>query len=356
LKEFWFRIEESLPLEKKREILKKTASVCDVIFVSDRDFALARDMSVKKVAGPSKGDIQILSNFDPDRIRTLRHQQEHVGMEITVRSGKDEEVAGAAAEAGAEYVLISCPNWKVIPLENLIARVHGKSKLIAEVSDVEEARTALKTLELGSDGILLKTVNLGTIDEVANIIRSSDNVVRLIEAKITNIKALGNGARVCVDTTELMKQGEGMLVGCQSSGLFLAQAEVEVNPHVETRPFRVNAGPVSCYVLTPGNKTKYLSDLRTGDEVLIVDRSGKTRVGNVGRVKIESRPMILIEAEAESLRIKTVTQNAETIRLVTPTGSVSVSELKVGDTVLARLEEGGRHFGALVRDEMVIER
>ena len=64
--------------------------------------------------------------------------------------------------------------------------------------------------------------------------------------------------------------------------------------------------------------------------------------------------MILIEAEAESFRIKTVVQNAETIRLVTPTGSISVSELKVGDTILARLEEGGRHFGALVRDEPVI--
>ncbi len=356
MKEFWVRIEENLPLEKKRVILGKSTSVCDVTFVSDRDVALAREMGTKKVASPSNGDVQILSTFEPERIRTLRLQQQNVGVEVTVRTGKDEEVAGAAAEAGAEYVLISCPNWKVIPLENLIARVHGKSKLIAEVSDMEEAKTALKTLELGSDGILLKTVNPDIIDEVANIIRSGGNAVKLTEAKITNIKPLGNGARVCVDTTELMKHGEGMLVGCQSSGLFLAQAEVEVNPHVETRPFRVNAGPVSCYILTPGNKTKYLSDLRAGDEVLIVDRSGNTRIGNVGRIKIESRPMTLIEAEAESIRIKTVTQNAETIRLVTPTGSVSVSELKVGDTVLARLEEGGRHFGALVRDEMVIER
>jgi 3-dehydroquinate synthase II len=109
-------------------------------------------------------------------------------------------------------------------------------------------------------------------------------------------------------------------------------------------------------VLTPGNKTRYLSDLKAGDEVLIVDRNGRTRIGNVGRIKIESRPMLLVEAEGQRIRIKTVTQNAETIRLVTPKGSISVSELKIGDTVIARLEEGGRHFGTLVRDEMVIER
>ncbi len=32
------------------------------------------------------------------------------------------------------------------------------------------------------------------------------------------------------------------------------------------------------------------------------------------------------------------------------------AELKPGDEVLVRLEEGGRHFGTLVADEMVIER
>jgi 3-dehydroquinate synthase II len=103
-------------------------------------------------------------------------------------------------------------------------------------------------------------------------------------------------------------------------------------------------------------KQDQISDLKAGDEVLIVDRTGKTRIGNVGRIKIESRPMLLIEAEGQGIKIKTVTQNAETIHLVTPKGAVSVSQLKIGDTVIARLEEGGRHFGTLVKDEMVIER
>jgi 3-dehydroquinate synthase class II len=42
--------------------------------------------------------------------------------------------------------------------------------------------------------------------------------------------------------------------------------------------------------------------------------------------------------------------------LVSESISKSVSELRPGDEVLIRVEEGGRHFGTLVADEMVIER
>ena len=72
----------------------------------------------------------------------------------------------------------------------------------------------------------------------------------LTSAKILSIKPIGSGARVCVDTVDLMVPGEGMLVGCQSAGFFLVEAEVNENPYVQSRPFRVNAGPASHYTLT----------------------------------------------------------------------------------------------------------
>ena len=170
------------------------------------------------------------------------------------------------------------------------------------------------------------------------------------------MKPLGSGARVCIDTCDLMKEGEGMLVGCQSSGLFLVEAEVHETPFVAPRPFRVNAGSIALYVLSSGGKTRYLSELKAGDEVLIVDREGRNRTTNICRVKIEWRPLLLVEAKCQGKTIKTILQNAETIRVVTEEGSKSVSELKPGDKVLVRLEEGGRHFGTLVKEERVIER
>jgi 3-dehydroquinate synthase II len=91
--------------------------------------------------------------------------------------------------------------------------------------------------------------------------------------------------------------------------------------------------------------------------VLIVDRNGKVRSASVGRVKIELRPLILVEAEADGKRIKTILQNAETIRLVTADSSKPVTELKAGDEVLVHIAESrGRHFGVAVPDETVIER
>lgn len=56
-------------------------------------------------------------------------------------------------------------------------------------------------------------------------------------------------------------------------------------------------GPVHAYVAIPGGKTCYLSELETGREVIIVKQDGSQRTAIVGRVKIESRPLILIEAK-----------------------------------------------------------
>jgi 3-dehydroquinate synthase II len=154
-----------------------------------------------------------------------------------------------------------------------------------------------------------------------------------------------------------MVPGEGMLIGCQSAGFFLVEAEVNENPYVNSRPFRVNAGAASNYTLTSLQNTRYLSELKAGDEVLIINREGKARITNVGRSKLEFRPLILIEAQAGDTKIKTILQNAETIRVVTPKTSKPVTELKPNDEVMVHLAaKGGRHFGVPVPEETVIEK
>jgi 3-dehydroquinate synthase II len=171
-----------------------------------------------------------------------------------------------------------------------------------------------------------------------------------------NIETLGMGDRVCVDTCTNMKLGQGMLVGNSSNSLFLVHAENVENPYVEQRPFRVNAGPVHAYTRVGGGKTKYLSELKSGDEVILVDFQGKTENAIVGRAKVEKRPLLLVEAEWEGKKISTILQNAETIRLTTPKGEpISVIELKPGVEVLATVEDAGRHFGIKI-EETIIEK
>jgi 3-dehydroquinate synthase II len=66
--------------------------------------------------------------------------------------------------------------------------------------------------------------------------------------------------------------------------------------------------------------------------------------------------MLVVQADIDGRLFSTVLQNAETVRLVSSSASIPVSDLKPGDKILLRVEEGGRHFGTLVADEMVIER
>ena len=90
--------------------------------------------------------------------------------------------------------------------------------------------------------------------------------------------------------------------------------------------------------------------------MLVVNREGYFRRVVVSRLKIERRPLTLIEADVNGNRIKTIVQNAETIHFVTKDGSKSIVELKPNDEVLVHHQLGGRHFGVLVEEESVIER
>lgn len=345
MKELWVEIAQTASPVEKAKLLKLASEHADAL------------LEGTQAHSQNEGDIQVLDNFDENDIKRLKSEGKKTALKITIKGKEDENTAVKAAELSADYIIINCLDWRVIPLENLIARTRGKSKLIAEVANAEDAKLVLETLELGTDGVLLQASGADELTKASALVKKQAPEIELVPAKVTAVKQISTGARVCVDTCDLMVPGEGMLIGVQAAGFFLVEAEVHENPYVQSRPFRVNAGSLSMYTLASQQKTRYLSELKAGDEVLIVDRNGKTRPASVGRVKIELRPLILVEAEVEGKKIKTILQNAETIRLVTPKGSKPVTELKAGDEVLAHIAtSSGRHFGVAVPDETVIER
>lgn len=275
---------------------------------------------------------------------------------ITITSKDDEERALEAATE--QYVIVKAQDWLIIPLENLIAQTDN---LIAYVGSAEDASLAVETLEKGVDGVLLDTDDLNEVRKTVRQIKGGQEQFELHQATVTNVEPVGLGDRICVDTCTVMEMGQGMLVGNSSGGMFLVHAEVEQSEYVASRPFRVNAGAVHAYIRVPGGKTRYLSELRSGDEVILVNSDGNGETAIVGRSKLERRPMMLIEGEVETENGETkplslIIQNAETIKLTTPEGrSLSVVDLEPGDTVLTYHEEAGRHFGMKV-DETIEER
>jgi 3-dehydroquinate synthase class II len=79
-------------------------------------------------------------------------------------------------------------------------------------------------------------------------------------------------------------------------------------------------GPVHAYVGMAGGRTAYLSELHTASQVMVVNVQGQSRTVVVGRVKIESRPLLLVEVELDKRRHSVLLQNAETVCLVAPGG------------------------------------
>lgn len=256
-----------------------------------------------------------------------------------------------------DYIILVGTDWTIIPLENIIADLQKDDvKIIAAVRDSEGAKVALETLEHGTDGVIFEASDFNNTKKIAEeVIKLSQERYELTVATVTNVKPLGSGDRVCVDTTDMMKPGEGMLIGSYSKSLFLVHSESLESEYVASRPFRVNAGPVQAYVMVPGNKTRYLSELVAGDEVLIVNTEGESRTAYVGRSKIERRPLILIEAKCEGQVIRTLLQNAETIRIVGEDNlPLSVADVKAGDKVKVFIDASARHFGIAI-DETIIE-
>jgi 3-dehydroquinate synthase II len=340
LKELWVEIEKDNAKESLNLLVDQYG---DAIVKGSRAIFSSNKRELEIIRGKDAGILEIeLKN------KVIR---------ICISDKETENLTVKAAKLGASYLVISCENWRVIPLENLIARIKGESKLIAEVTNAEDAKVALETLELGTDGVLLKTSDPDELLKTVAIVKPDSLKLEMAVAKIVSTKPISTGSRVCVDTCDMMTQGEGMLVGSQSAGLFLVEAEVNENPYVASRPFRVNAGSLSMYTLGTLQTTRYLSELKAGDEVIIVNREGKTRKANVGRIKIEIRPLILVEAQVDGKIMKTILQNAETIRVVTPKTSRPVTELKPDDEVIVHLAaKGGRHFGISVPEETVIEK
>ena len=256
------------------------------------------------------------------------------------------------------FVIIDLDDWRIIPLENVIASLQNTgAEIFAVAKSIEEVETLFTVLELGVDGVLMSTNSEEEIVRARNIIKKSSFQIKI--AEIREVQEVGMGERVCIDTVSMLAEGEGMLVGNKSNFLFLIHNESIGSSFTSPRPFRVNAGAVHCYTITPDGTTKYLSELESGSQVLIVNTKGEARMVGVGRAKIESRPLRLFRAAINDDEMGTIiVQNAETIRFLNERGQIlPVTHAKRGDKILVfSIPSVGRHFGMEVSNEYILEK
>lgn len=360
-----------------------------------------------------------------------------IGKWVRIRNASDQKRAATAPQ----LVVMDAENWRIIPLENLIAaRADRPGTLYARARTVDEARTFLATLQIGPDGLVLAPQTPQDIDAVAKLMPegtaatvaapvattspqqvhaptgqsnpapvnanpvsasaatsvpgtqsntthvvagesgtrvapsppsverrapdgqpaaerprigsapgSTSKMFHLQEATLTAIESVNLADRMCVDATTLFDESEGLLLGSTAESLALVLAETAESTFIQSRPFRVNAGAVSNYTLVPGDKTRYLTELGSGDAVLAVGHTGATRSVVLGRAKIERRPHLLVRWASQGRRGHVVLQNAETVALCKPDGNrLPINRAKPGDAILVTYQPKARHTGMAV--------
>jgi 3-dehydroquinate synthase II len=271
-----------------------------------------------------------------------------------VREPSELEPVISALERGEA----SAVRWgaeRVIPLETLVAARRVKGSLWVVTAETSDIPAFLGALEHGADRIVVEVSTPEMLDELEHRLENSAVPLRWEKAEVRSVKPAGTGDRVIVDTTSLLQPDEGILVGSAAAFLFHVASEAVGSRYTRPRPFRVNAGAAHLYTLLANGETRYLSELVAGDAVLVCTPAGTARSVRVGRIKIERRPLVLIEGEARGRRFTVFLQEAETVRLSTETGRVATTDLRPGAVAWGVPLAAGRHLGVAV-EETVEER
>ena len=121
-------------------------------------------------------------------------------------------------------------------------------------------------------------------------------------------------------------------------------------------PCKAQPSIAGSYTLSAASRTNYLSELRSGSKVLAVNAKGRARLVTVGRVKIESRPLLQVDAVApDGSPVNLIVQDDWHVRLLGPGGAVlNSTELTKDDRLLGYLPDQDRHVGYPI-DEYCLE-
>jgi len=257
------------------------------------------------------------------------------------------------------FVVMAFKDPTNIPLELVIASLQSSNTILVkqiEPNAMEDALVTRGVMEVGADGVLFTPSDHDALGNFLQKWQASLRETLPLEAgEIIRTLPVGMGYRSCIDLATLFTPSEGMLVGSTSQGAILCCPEVFHLPYMELRPFRVNAGAVHSYVYNLGNRTDYMTELRAGSPVMVVNHDGTVRKAHVGRMKTEVRPLRLIEvAFSDERNVNILLQDDWHVRIYSEQGEPrNITELKPGDRVLGHVTDPGRHVGIKVSENIL---
>lgn len=349
--------------------LKNKKVTLPLVYSLHFDYILVDEDSYKTMKAPRKIKFIVWVKSDlimeypketimmSDSIEVLRQASQKGFTAALYKNVRNKEAMEATWKEGGEfeYLVVDFVDETNIPLELLLARLQStKTSILKMVDKTKEGEIAMQVMEVGSNGFVLTTEDTYEILEADKLMaKESLGKLQLVKGKVVDVQHIGMGFRSCIDTTNILGENEGMIIGSTSNGGLLVSSETHFLPYMELRPFRVNAGAVHSYVWGPNSNTSYMTELKSGSMVLCVDTEGNTREVSVGRVKTEMRPLLKIEVEAQNIRVNTIVQDDWHIRIFGGNGEArNASTIKAGEELLAYICEGGRHVGIKIDEKL----
>jgi 3-amino-4-hydroxybenzoic acid synthase len=313
------------------------------------------------VDGPQRRPLheraQLLVYREPELRSRFADLQAAAALEFTVRNQDDlSRMAKLLRERQFDYGIVQFDDLTNIPLEFLIAWFQNSPvKILKRTGTIAEGEIAATTLERGSAGILLSPTSPDELARAKGFLAAeAHGHLTLVEWEVRRMTPVGVGHRACVDAVSLMTTDEGMLVGSTCAAMILACSETHPLPYMPLRPFRVNAGGVHSYILGASNQTHYLGDLRAGGAALVVDSKGATRTVAVGRVKLERRPLCMIEFASADGEGNIFVQNDWHVRLMGANGEpINVTSCVPGTKLLGYRSTEARHCGIPITEQLL---
>lgn len=173
--------------------------------------------------------------------------------------------------------------------------------------------------------------------------------MELAYGTVAQITDMGEGTRVELDFVDVLGSSEGVLVGDTARGFLCVLGETRSTDTYPPRPFRVNAGAIHQYVYMGDNKTKYLSEVKAGDRIVITDGKNE-RLVSVGRVKIEKRPFKKIILDGG---ISATLQDADSVFIMGNGNPVHLKDVKEQEEIAyLKAENYARHKGEAIEEEI----
>ena len=129
--------------EKLNDFLSKVSNV-SLIYSDPADIS---NKNFKTIFNSDRADFVVTHTLDALK-ENKNKLQKSVGYSKMISSNEDLEEIVIASKYGADFVIVEAIDWKIIPLENLIAKIQKtRTKIYTTTKNSDEIRTMFSVLE-----------------------------------------------------------------------------------------------------------------------------------------------------------------------------------------------------------------